>query len=69
MVYVQTAQLLEMDSFLVALYDGTDLTYPLYIRQGKQEPARPSDEALIQHVLRTRYSSAMTCAPKRNVWD
>ncbi len=54
MVYVQTAQLLEMDSFLVALYDGTHLKYPLFIQQGKQEPARPGDEGLIQHVLRTR---------------
>jgi PAS domain S-box-containing protein len=54
MVYVQTAQLVEMDSFLVALYDENRVTYPLFIRQGKQEPARPSDTALIRHVLRTR---------------
>jgi PAS domain S-box-containing protein len=56
MVYLQTAQLIEMDSFLAALYEQTQLTYPLFIRQGEQEPAPayPGDKALIEHVLRTR---------------
>ncbi|MBI5667316.1 MAG: GAF domain-containing protein, partial [Chloroflexi bacterium] len=68
-VYEQVARLLDAGHFLVALYDGQQLRFPLAMRGGQPYPPAETgvEAALLQHILRTQQPLLLSRTSRRDV--